>query len=117
MQQERSLKRRQNEWQGNEQMAQWTKCLIPDTREWIKCLHRRSNYFLTQELTRHGAFKAYTKTIGKSKNDFCRFCERVDTVEHTISGKDKWNAGHEMIKIIMKEKERKGRIRRERERD
>ncbi|KAJ8980490.1 hypothetical protein NQ317_000605 [Molorchus minor] len=91
-------------------------------------------------LTGHGSFIAYTKRIGKTDNDLCRYCEQVDTAEHTIfhcerwsrlrqeaaqrmntdigpenivgemiSDREKWNAGHDMIRKIMEEKEREER--------
>ncbi|KAJ8967335.1 hypothetical protein NQ317_007980, partial [Molorchus minor] len=96
-------------------------------------------------LTGHGSFKAYTKRIGKTDNDLCRYCEQVDTAEHTIfhcerwsrlrqeaaqrmnmdigpenivgemiSDREKWNAGHDMIRKIMEEKEREERADQER---
>ncbi|KAJ8977202.1 hypothetical protein NQ317_011213 [Molorchus minor] len=80
----------QRAWEGNNEVGQWTKRLIPDVRRWAKCRHRRCDYYTTQGLTGHGSFKAYTKRIGKTEDEECIYCGAIDTVEHTLFQCERW---------------------------
>lgn len=79
----------QERWENEGNTAQWTRRLIPNISTWTKCKHRRTDYFLTQALTGHGCFKAYTEKIGKTDGN-CLYCERLDTAEHTIFECNRW---------------------------
>lgn len=46
---------------------------------------------MTQALTAHGFFRAFTKRKGKDDVDKCIYCTEVDTAEHTIFECIKWN--------------------------
>lgn len=87
---ERSLERWQNDWDRLENVAQWTKKLIPDIAKWVKCKHRCIDYHTTQILTGHGSFRTYTKRIGKTQDDNCIYCGETDTVEHTLLKCERW---------------------------
>lgn len=61
-------------WEENEQVAQWTKELIPDLNTWLICKHRKIDYFLCQALSRHGNLRSYTSRIDKTSEEFI-YCE------------------------------------------
>lgn len=82
----------QEEWDMTLDVAQWTKKLIPNIREWKECAHRNTDYFLTQVLTGHGSFRTYLRGIGKTDTDICTYCDQVDTVEHTLFKCQRWAA-------------------------
>lgn len=74
----------QEEWDRVDQPGLWTKRLIPDISEWVRCKHREVNYWMTQMLSGHGSFRAYVKKIGKTENDSCIYCGEIDTAEHAL---------------------------------
>lgn len=86
----RTIEKWQELWNDTADVAQWTKQLIQNLSEWVKCTHRRADYFLTQVLTGHGSFKVYTKRIGKTEDDNCEYCGQVDTVAHTLFECGRW---------------------------
>lgn len=87
----RTLEEWQALWEENTEVAQWTKSLIPDLRAWVKCKHRRLNYFLTQALTGHGSYGTYLKRMGKQPDENCFYCGEQDTAEHTLFRCDRWS--------------------------
>lgn len=80
----------QERWANQTQKAQWTKRIIPDVTDWMKCEHRTGDYYLTQVLSGHGAFRHFAKRIGKDTTDECMYCREQDTVEHTIFNCARW---------------------------
>ncbi|XP_072400594.1 uncharacterized protein [Diabrotica undecimpunctata] len=87
-----TIEKWQREWEGVEDVAQWTKSLIPNIQRWVECGHRRGGYFLTQVLTGHGCFRTYLKRFGKAADDRCLYCREVDTVTHTLFHCPRWVA-------------------------
>lgn len=87
---EQSMVKWQARWDNMEGVAQWTKRIIPDLSRWVKCEFRTTDYFLTQALTGHGSYKAYTNRIGKDETSTCRYCKESDDAEHTIFHCDRW---------------------------
>lgn len=82
----------QDEWEDHVGTAAWTKTLIPDIISWVNCGHRRLDYYLTQFLSGHGSFKAYTRRMGITPDDDeCMYCGREDTAEHTVIVCDRWH--------------------------
>lgn len=77
--------------ESDQAVASWTRRLIPDARCWVACTYRSGNYYLTQALSRHGSFRAYTKRIGKTTDYFCMYCEAETSAEHTIFECSRWN--------------------------
>jgi len=69
----------------------WTKTLIPVIQCWVKRPHRKLNYFLTQALTGHESFRAYTISF-KSNWPECIYCGQIDTAEHTLFYCERWTA-------------------------
>ncbi|KAG5875523.1 hypothetical protein JTB14_013677 [Gonioctena quinquepunctata] len=53
-------------------------------RDWADCHHRRTDYFLTQFLTRYGSFEIFKKTPN------CPYCENNDSPQHTVFNCEKW---------------------------
>nr|CAH7763873.1 unnamed protein product [Callosobruchus chinensis] len=135
-----TLREWQDLWDETTQVAQWTKRVIPDIHSWVNCVHRQSEYYLTQALRGHGPFRQYRKRIGKIDSDECTHCGQIDTVEHMIfickkwqhlgaevesylglrltpdnigstmiSSHWKWTAIHNMLKNLLKTKEREER--------
>lgn len=90
---ETTLKKWQSSWSTTLNVAQWTREMIPRIDPWVKCGHRRVDYYLTQVLTGHGSFQSYTRRIGKTSDDLCRYCREVDTVEHTLFQCPRWEEG------------------------
>ncbi|KAI4457046.1 odd-skipped - related [Holotrichia oblita] len=68
---ERTLAIWQDRWEKEEVKAQWTKRLIRVLKAWIQCKHRNVDYYLTQALTAHGCYRAFTKRIRKDVEDGC----------------------------------------------
>lgn len=87
---ENSIAAWQRRWDLNVEKGQWTKRLIPTVDVWYGCKFRRLDYFLTQALTGHGSFRAYTHKIGKEADDTCVYCGHHDTACHTIFECDRW---------------------------
>ncbi|KAJ8940218.1 hypothetical protein NQ314_010780 [Rhamnusium bicolor] len=81
---ERTLNLWQRRWELNEEKGQRTKRLIPDLRPWATCRHRRIDFYISQFLTGHGSFGAYTQRLGISENAFCVYCGEEDSPEHTV---------------------------------
>lgn len=119
--------------------ASWTKKIIKDIHAWKHCNHRRTDFYMTQFLSGHGAFRTYTKRLGKT-DDICVYCNETDDVEHTIfqcprwdierteanencglkltadniihtmiGSREKWDVIHTMIRTIMSKKEKEER--------
>ena len=74
----------QDQWDRNTETAQWTKALIRNIIPWVKCKHKKLDFFVTQFLTGHGNFGSYLKRMRISPTDKCSYCGRIDTPEHTI---------------------------------
>lgn len=84
-------------WAETTEVAQWTKRLIPNVREWIECKHRSLEYFLAQFLTGHGSFGSYLKRIGKTENDICRYCDQADNPNHTAFECVRWSSERQSV--------------------
>ncbi|KAJ8982410.1 hypothetical protein NQ317_017212 [Molorchus minor] len=80
----------QQRWEIETLKAQWTKRLIPNITQWIKCEHRTANYHLTQVISGHGSFRSFAKRIKKDASDECMYCGEEDTAEHTIFKCSRW---------------------------
>lgn len=70
--------------------AEWTRRMIPDLSKWVSCKHKTSDFYITQALSNHGAFRSYTKRIGKTVDDLCIYCGQQDDAEHTIFVCERW---------------------------
>jgi len=79
----------QERWQNETEKGQWTKKLKPDLQKWVKCGHRKTNYFITQALSGHGSFKSYTHRIKKFDPN-CNLCFEEDTSEHALFYCRRW---------------------------
>ena len=74
--------------------------LIPNIAKRLECTHRRADYTLTQFLTGHGTYGAYTKRIGKKEDSSCRYChEAEDRAEHTFFECEKWERWRTEIEL------------------
>lgn len=92
----RTLQTWQHRWDENEnEECKWTKKLIPDIENWINRKHGDVNFFLTQALTGHGSFRAFTRYIGKTDDDECIYCGESDTALHTIFHCPNWEEERE----------------------
>ncbi|KAJ8973349.1 hypothetical protein NQ317_008622 [Molorchus minor] len=80
----------QQRWESETAKGQWTKRLIPNITQWIKCEHRTANYHLTQVMSGHGSFRSFAKRIKKDASDECMYCGEEDTAEHTIFKCSRW---------------------------
>lgn len=76
--------------------------MIPEIGTWVKCKHKRLNYWITHFFSGHGSFKTFTKKIGKSNSDLCYYCNITDDPEHTIMLCPRW----ELIRRPCKEEYR-----------
>lgn len=78
-------------WAELENVAQWTKSLIPDLGAWLDCSHKEIDFYITQFLSGHGSFNSYLHRIGKVPDQTCNYCgEEVDNPEHTILRCSRW---------------------------
>lgn len=75
--------------------GRWTHTLIPDINKWINRRHGEVDYFMTQALSGHGCFREYLHRRKRTDADTCKYCEEVDTVQHTLFECEKW-AGRRM---------------------
>lgn len=94
---EKTIHKWQEIWNQTEDVAQWTKKLIPRIGDWLKCSHRKTDYYLSQILTGHGSFTAYTKRIGKTDTDQCRYCNSIDTPAHTLLVCPRWQPERDQV--------------------
>ena len=85
-----TLRAWQTQWDSTTETAQWTKCLIKDIKSWVKCQHRRLDFFVTQFLTGHGNFGSYLAKMNIQPTNKCSYCGSVDTPEHTILMCSRW---------------------------
>ncbi|KAH1028532.1 hypothetical protein HUJ05_001884 [Dendroctonus ponderosae] len=79
----------QKEWESSSEKGSWTKKLIKNLSSWVNCQHKKTDYYVTQALSGHGSFKAYTKKIGKT-DEICMYCHDIDTAEHTVFICERW---------------------------
>lgn len=86
---EATLQRWQRSWRVSEGAA-WTRALIPDLVPWVRCKHRKADYYLTQFLTGHGHFQTYRKRFKLAEEDKCLYCGEIDTPEHAVLVCDRW---------------------------
>lgn len=100
----RSLVVWQHEWYKTSKEL-WTQRLIKNIEAWTNCKHKTLEYFLTQFLSGHGSFRAYTTRMGIDDDDGCVYCGEVDTVEHTIFAFEKWvdirNAAYHQLGAVL----------------
>lgn len=89
----------QNRW-DNESVAAWTRQLIPALKPWLDCSHRSIDYWMSQALTGHGSFGTYTKRIGKTQGDECRYCDLQDSPDHTLFICPRWNEDRLRLNLL-----------------
>lgn len=86
---------KQNSWIATIGDAQWSRQLIPRIEDWVKSEHWSVGYHLAQALTGHSSFNSYTKWIGQTNNDSCKYCYNTDTGRHSVfeckDGKQKFS--------------------------
>lgn len=88
---EKTVEKWQYQWNNGRATAGWTRELIPNIGPWLGCKHRQIEYYITQVLTGHGCFKAYTHRIGKTINESCDHCDaEVDNAKHTLFSCPRW---------------------------
>ncbi|KAG5888525.1 hypothetical protein JTB14_009577 [Gonioctena quinquepunctata] len=58
---------------------------------WLKCPHRKVEYYSSQFLTGHGSFRTFTFRIGKVPDENCIYCGEIDSPSHTIFEWIRWN--------------------------
>lgn len=88
----------QERWENEDGLAEWTRRLIPDLKEWVNRNHGEVDFFLTQLLTGHGAFQSYFHRFKLGQNEKCLYCESPDTAEHTFFECNRWNAERDLLK-------------------
>ncbi|KAJ8911231.1 hypothetical protein NQ315_014943 [Exocentrus adspersus] len=98
---ENTIQKWQDIWNQTEDVAQWTKQLIPQVDDWLKCRHRKTDYYLSQILTGHGSFTAYTNRIGKTDSDACRYCSGIDTTAHTLFECPRWQIERNRVNAVI----------------
>lgn len=110
---QKTIDRWQEEWQNSEK-GKWTQKLIPNLKRWMKCPHRRINYFITQAFTGHGTFGTYTQKIQKcsrwntERTEVQNKVGRLDSdtmVEKMLEDKKTWDIVSAYIENLMKTKE------------
>lgn len=89
----------QERWENNIGKGQWTKTLIPNIRQWIKCSHRHIDYHITQFISGHGFFRTYSKRMGKAESENCIYCGEIDTPSHPIFTCPRWHIERQRIEI------------------
>lgn len=96
----------EHEWQRNWQeteKGQWTRLLIPNIAIWVNRQHGEVNFHLTQILTGHGCFRDYLYNMGKDTDDGCEYCERLDSVAHTMFECPNWQEPRERLTQSLEE--------------
>ncbi|KAJ8971054.1 hypothetical protein NQ317_018317 [Molorchus minor] len=101
---DKTLAKWQQGWESNTENAAWTRTLIKDLRKWIRCEHRNLDFFLTQFLSGHGAFRAYLKKMGLTEDEKCIYCGMQDTAEHAILTCDRWEIWRNELETVVGEK-------------
>ncbi|CAB0007882.1 unnamed protein product [Nesidiocoris tenuis] len=87
---EETLGRWQEEWDAA-QKGQWTKRLIPRLGPWLGRSQGEVDFFLTQLLTGHGAFRAYLHKMGRARSPMCLHCsDAQDDACHTFFVCERW---------------------------
>ena len=94
---EETLQIWQERWEKEAATVQWTRRLIRDIKAWYGRTHGETDYQLTQFLSGHGCFKAYTCAIGKELSSDCEYCGELDTAEHTVFNCVRWTADRDGV--------------------
>lgn len=68
----------------------WTRKLIPKIKHWVTREHGDLTYHMTQILSGHGNFTAYLHRFKIKTNPRCRYCDAVDSAEHTMFQCTRW---------------------------
>lgn len=71
----------QNRWEAYQGRI---KIFIPDVRVWINNMWTKTDYYITQAMTGHGAFGENLFKITKAESTKCWYCEASDTANHTL---------------------------------
>ena len=80
---EETMERWQRSWEESSS-GKWTRSLLPNIKPWLERNAGETEYFLTQFLTGHGNFKTYLARIGKTNNNRCDHCGKIDDPGHTV---------------------------------
>lgn len=91
----------QAQWREPSETGIWTRRLIPNVVEWVKCEHREVEHFLAQFLSGHGAFRQYTFKIKKTPDERCIYCGDRDTAEHTVLECPRWVVERTTLQILV----------------
>lgn len=81
----------QEDWETEDGKATWTKRLIPNIRSWFNRKHGEVDFYITQILTGHGAFRSYLCRFKLVETSACLYCEGEDNAEHTFFHCIRWN--------------------------
>lgn len=89
----------QERW-SNSTKGGWTRRLIPEVQRWMERKGGNVDHFITQLLTGHGCFNSYRhEKLRKIESSKCRYCEGVDTVEHTFFECPRWSTWREEARL------------------
>lgn len=80
----------QEQWRQQVGKGDWTKLIIKDVKKWVKCEHRKTNYYLTQFLSGHGNFAKYLQRMNIRPSGECRHCRENETPEHVVFRCPRW---------------------------
>ena len=69
-----TLRKWQKRWDEQNEVAQWTKRLIPNIKAWVTRKHGETNHHITQVLSGHGCFGRYLHRFKILETDLCVCC-------------------------------------------
>lgn len=84
-----------NEWQelwDTAEAGAWTRTLIPDIGPWLDRKHGEVDFFVTQFLSGHGAFREYLYRFKRVSSPQCSWCNGIDSAKHCILECPRWSS-------------------------
>lgn len=74
----------QRRWSASTK-GRWTNRLIPDVKSWVERKHGDIEFYMTQFLSGHGAFRGYLHRFGLNDSPFCPCChDLIEDAEHVF---------------------------------
>ncbi|GBP37705.1 Retrovirus-related Pol polyprotein from type-1 retrotransposable element R1 [Eumeta japonica] len=99
-----SILRWQLQWDAAEK-GRWMHRLIPRIEVWLNRSHGEVNYYLTQMLSGHGCFRAYSHRF---KHDNCPECPScpgiIENAEHVFFECPRFNSQRDLLESILHQK-------------
>lgn len=96
------MRRWRRRWVENpNNVAKWTRKLIPDLDMWCQRQFGFPNFYTSQLLTGHGVFSKYMFNLHLCNSPMCGYCGLIDSAEHVLFHCQRWDrARRDLFTVI-----------------